>query len=120
MQNQIKEISLSKYPRVFNIETPFWEDLYKHYSGERKGINRGEYNLICSKRDVSLYAKTSMKPHARWKVSDVKKYFNIKGTKSPFFLPHQKINLALKMTYKAEWTWQTNLFHTLEKISLRL
>ena len=81
MQNQIKEISLSKYPRVFNIETPFWEDLYKHYSGEIKGINRGEYNLICSKRDVSLYAKTSMKPHARWKVSDVKKYFNIKGTK---------------------------------------
>lgn len=81
MNNQVKEISLSKYPRVFNIETPFWEDLYKHYSGEIKGINRGEYNLICSKRDVSLYAKTSMKPNARWKVSDVKKYFNIKGTK---------------------------------------
>ena len=81
MENQIKEISLSKYPRVFNIDTPFWEDLYKHFSGERTGINRGEYNLICSKRDVSLYAKSGMKPHANWKVTDVKKYFNIKGTK---------------------------------------
>ena len=91
MQNQIKEISLSKYPRVFNIETPFWEDLYKHYSGERKGINRGEYNLICSKRDVSLYAKTSMKPHARWKVSDVKKYFNIKGTKENLLVDFMEV-----------------------------
>ena len=22
------KINLSKYPRVFNVDTPFWEDLY--------------------------------------------------------------------------------------------
>ena len=73
------KINLSKYPRVFNVDTPFWEDLYKHYSGERQGMNRGEYNLICSKRDISLWTKLKMKPNRHWKVTDAKKYFNISG-----------------------------------------
>ena len=73
------KINLSKYPRVFNRCTPFWEDLYRHYSGERNGMNIGEFNLICSKRDISLWTKIKMKPHRNWKVSDAKKYFNISG-----------------------------------------
>ena len=41
-------------------------------------INRGMYNLICSKRDLKLYTK-GIKPHRNWKIGDVKKYFGIKG-----------------------------------------
>ena len=78
MDNYI--INLSKYPRVFNARVPFWQDLHNHYSNP-KGLNRAEYNLICSKRDVGLWTKIGMKPHATWKVSDVKKYFNLKGRK---------------------------------------
>lgn len=78
MDNYI--INLNKYPRVFNARTPFWQDLHNHYSNPR-GVNRAEYNLICSKRDVGLWTKIGMKPTAGWKVSYVKKYFNIKGTK---------------------------------------
>ena len=36
------------------------------------------YNLICSKRDVKLWAK-GIKPHRRWKISDVKWYFGMNG-----------------------------------------
>lgn len=39
---------------------------------------RAYYNLILSIRDVSLYA-VGMKPHRHWKITDVKKYFGIKG-----------------------------------------
>ena len=36
------------------------------------------YNLICSKRDVKLWAN-GIKPHRRWKISDVKWYFGMNG-----------------------------------------
>ena len=36
------------------------------------------YNLICSKRDVKLWAK-GIKPHRHWKISDVKWYFGMNG-----------------------------------------
>ena len=36
------------------------------------------YNLICSRRDVKLWAK-GIKPHRRWKISDVKWYFGMNG-----------------------------------------
>ena len=44
-------------------------------------VGNAVWNLILSKRDLSLYANTNMKPHRRWKVSDVKWYFGITGTK---------------------------------------
>jgi hypothetical protein len=37
------------------------------------------YNLIISKRDISLWTKIGMKPHRGWNVSAAKKYFGIKG-----------------------------------------
>jgi len=37
------------------------------------------WNLICSKRDLSMWTKHNMKPTRMWKVSDVKWYFGIKG-----------------------------------------
>jgi len=36
------------------------------------------YNLICSKRDVKLWAK-GIKPNRHWKISDVKWYFGMNG-----------------------------------------
>lgn len=91
MGNQkIKEINLSKYPRVFNVDTPFWEDLYNYYNNPAK-MNKAEFNLICSKRDISLWTKMGMKPHRGWKVSDAKTYFNIKGTKESLLVDFMEV-----------------------------
>lgn len=45
------------------------------------GANMGQatFNLLCSRRDLRLWSRR-IKPHRRWKVSDVKWYFGIKGT----------------------------------------
>jgi hypothetical protein len=72
------KINLSDYPLVAR-ETPFGVDLYAFWNKEIP-MNKAEFNLICSKRDISLYVKHGMKPHRHWKVGDVKKYFGIKGT----------------------------------------
>jgi hypothetical protein len=72
------EITLGKYPRVYKKDTPFWEDLYNYFANPTQ-MNRAEYNLICSKRDIKLWTTLNMKPHRSWKVSDAKKYFGIKG-----------------------------------------
>ena len=36
------------------------------------------YNLLISVRDLGLW-KSRLKPHRYWKVSDVKKFYNLKG-----------------------------------------
>jgi hypothetical protein len=36
------------------------------------------YNLIVSIRDCKLFSK-GLKPHRNWKITDVKRYFNVKG-----------------------------------------
>ena len=43
------------------------------------GVNRGVYNLICSKRDLSLFCK-GIKPHRKWRLKDVKAYFGLFDT----------------------------------------
>jgi hypothetical protein len=40
--------------------------------------SRAYYNLIVSIRDVRLYS-IGLKPHRGWKITDVKKYFGVKG-----------------------------------------
>jgi hypothetical protein len=45
-----------------------------------KGYNLGWYNLIISIRDLSLYIKGII-PHRRWKITPLKEYFGIKGSK---------------------------------------
>jgi hypothetical protein len=76
---KIETLSLGKYTRIFQTDTPLWSDLHDYFSGIG-GMNKAEFNLICSKRDISLWTKLKMKPHRNWKVSDAKTYFNIKGT----------------------------------------
>jgi hypothetical protein len=58
---------------------------YKDLIDENKAISvnggkmpRGYYNLILSIRDTGLYSK-GIKPHRFWKITDVKKYFGLKG-----------------------------------------
>jgi hypothetical protein len=43
-------------------------------------MGQATWNLICSKRDLSLWTGRRIKAHRRWKVSDVKWYFGITGT----------------------------------------
>jgi|TARA_R100001244_G_scaffold41876_1_gene37832 hypothetical protein len=38
------------------------------------------WNMICSKRDLTMWVKHGMKANRHWKVTDVKKYFDIKGS----------------------------------------
>ena len=56
--------------------TPFQSDLLVQYAGMPRGI----WNLICTKRDLTMYVKQGIKPNRYWKVTDVKKYFGITGT----------------------------------------
>lgn len=64
------------------INSPFVEA--SQPEGKTVNVNGSDmswamWNLIVSKRDISLYAKCNMKPNRFWKVSDVKWYFGIKG-----------------------------------------
>ena len=45
-----------------------------------KNMNRAVYNAIVTRRDISLYSK-GITPRRGFKISDVKRYFEIKGTK---------------------------------------
>jgi hypothetical protein len=54
------------------------EDKSKTISINGNIIPLAKYNLIVSIRDVSLY-KIGMKPNRHWKITDVKKYFGLKG-----------------------------------------
>ena len=41
----------------------------------------GVWNMIVTHRDLKMWCDRGMKPHRGWKVSDVKTYFGIKGSK---------------------------------------
>tara|TARA_R110002020_G_scaffold81770_1_gene202815 strand:- start:20 stop:709 length:690 start_codon:yes stop_codon:yes gene_type:complete len=66
------------YPMLAErADTQFYADLNRG----GPGMPRGVWNMIISKRDLSLWCGPSkMKPHRHWKVSDVKAYFGIKGS----------------------------------------
>jgi hypothetical protein len=70
-------------PEIYRrMETPFVKDLIKGHGVPVNGefMPHALWNLICSHRDLHLWTKYKMKPHRHWKVSDVKKYFGIKGS----------------------------------------
>ena len=78
--------------------TPFEQGLIDFQNGvEGSAINLSGkatplsiYNLIISKRDLQLW-QGGMKPHRHWKVTDVKKYFGIKGNKDKLVEELEKI-----------------------------
>ena len=64
--------------------TQFETDLKQDMSINGSASSKGMYNLIVSKRDLGLW-KAGMKPHRHWKVTDVKRYFGLKGNKHKIY-----------------------------------
>ena len=64
--------------------TQFEQDLEQDLSVNGSASSKGMYNLIVSKRDLGLW-KAGMKPHRHWKVTDVKRYFGLKGNKEKIY-----------------------------------
>ena len=64
--------------------TQFEKDLEKDLSVNGNASSKGMWNLIVSKRDLGLW-KSGMKPNRHWKVSDVKRYFGLKGNKEKIY-----------------------------------
>jgi len=64
--------------------TQFEIDLEQDLSVNGSASSKGMYNLIVSKRDLGLW-KAGMKPHRHWKVTDVKRYFGLKGNKEKIY-----------------------------------
>ena len=42
-------------------------------------MSQGVWNMIVTKRDLSMWTKHKIKPHRNWKVSQVKAYFGLTG-----------------------------------------
>tara|TARA_R110000803_G_scaffold92085_2_gene159610 strand:+ start:40 stop:285 length:246 start_codon:yes stop_codon:yes gene_type:complete len=63
-----------------NEPTQFELDWEKPLLINNMEANRGYYNLICSIRDVSLWAQFKMKPNRHWQISQVKRYFGLQGS----------------------------------------
>ena len=64
--------------------TQFETDLKQDLSVNGKASSKGMWNLIVSKRDLGLW-KIGMKPNRHWKVTDVKKYFGLKGNREKLY-----------------------------------
>ena len=64
--------------------TRFEKDLSKKISINGRASSRGVYNLMVSRRDLSLW-RNGMKPHRNWKVGDCKRYFGIKGNREKIY-----------------------------------
>lgn len=63
--------------------TQFYQDLIneeKVMQVNGSPMSRGVWNLIVSKRDLTMWVKRGMKPHRGWKVTDVKRYYGLKGS----------------------------------------
>jgi hypothetical protein len=82
---------------LVNADSQFFIDM----TDESRQINfngspmpRGYYNLIVSIRDLGLYSK-GIKPHRHWKITDVKKYFGIKGSAESMYQELQLIKEVL-------------------------
>ena len=57
----------------------FFKDLTS-FENSQRNYNLGIWNLSLSRRDLTLYCK-GIKPHRRWKITPVKKYFGMTGHK---------------------------------------
>ena len=69
----------------------------KDLKNNKTGVNMGVYNLICSKRDLTLFCE-GIKPRQKWRLKDVKSYFGLFDTngkekiKSALFLLDEALN----------------------------
>ena len=72
---------LNTYPMLAARQhTQFVADLLSSpMSVNGNPMSQGVWNMIITKRDLSMWTKHKMKPHRRWKVSQVKTYFGLTG-----------------------------------------
>ena len=78
-ENKIKLITTKEFLKRIK-GTQFLIDLQIPLKVNDGIMSRGTWNLITSKRDLSLYCK-GIKIHGRWQITPVKKYFGLKGKK---------------------------------------
>lgn len=89
-KEQVKEVRL-------NPNTQFFLDLIDEKTQMNVNGNlipKGYYNLIISIRDCGIYA-VGMKPHRHWKISDVKRYFGVKGNAQQIYNELKEIKKAI-------------------------
>ena len=94
----------AKLSKMIDFSIPFWLDMIdetKTMNVNTKPMSRGMWNLILSKRDCSLYSK-GIKPHRHWKITDVKKYFGIKGSASEMAIQLDEIYNLITITNQTE------------------
>lgn len=80
-----------------------------HMQGEENAIKvnngymaRGMWNLIVSIRDVGMYSRVGMKPHRHWKITDVKKYFGVKGSPESILQQLQDLKVEVEQILKEQ------------------
>ena len=82
---------------TLNPNTQFFNDMTdesKTLKVNNGTMPLGYWNLIISIRDCKLYSK-GMKPNRHWKISDVKKYFGLKGDAGKLVMQLEYIKNAL-------------------------
>ena len=71
--------TITKLPIEIDDDCQFFKDLTT-FENSKRNYNLGIWNLSLSRRDLTLYCK-GIKPHRRWKITPVKKYFGMTGHK---------------------------------------
>ena len=80
-------------PIEMNGDCKFLQDL--EIEPNVGGHNPALWNLMTSIRDLKLYTK-GIKPHRKWKISPVKKYFGMNGKPEVFLQKLETLNQILK------------------------
>ena len=90
---------------TYDLNSPFQSELIndtqRRHDGQQilevNGSPMGGaiWNLIVSKRDLTMWCNHGYKPHRHWKVTDVKKYFGIKGTGERLLANFEGLYLSL-------------------------
>ena len=73
-----------------NDDCQFFKDLTS-FDNSKRNYNLGLWNLSLSIRDLKLYSK-GIKPHRRWKITPVKKYFGMTGHKEVLLEKLHRLN----------------------------
>tara|TARA_R110000744_G_scaffold227677_2_gene345771 strand:- start:220 stop:501 length:282 start_codon:yes stop_codon:yes gene_type:complete len=81
---------INKRPIEMDENCQFYKDLTSMDNGNRN-YNLGMWNLALSLRDLKLYTK-GIKPHRRWKITPVKKYFGMTGNKEVLLEKLHRLN----------------------------
>ena len=85
---ELKKVKTKKATELSQFEMDL-SDFDNGVSGSAMSVDsqvtpKAIWNLILSKRDLGLWRR-GMRPHRHWRVSDVKRYFGLKGNKDKIY-----------------------------------